>query len=217
MQQAEWLGARELTCAASKGELGTRVRADDTESALPACLDRLWLLALAFGDLSSVLWAALQQAMARGEMSAPLPRAPFEYMSGLAKYQKDHGNRLSVFTWTLPAVNHAAAAQPQCSWRSSAPVCISKPSMPVFGLHQSSLTGKEHCALVMVLQALHSFRASKTLGRHDASLQTWALRSKVTRDDSEACVKPGFTSPEMFSLTLLKGLIPKLLPGCGAP
>lgn len=58
------------------------MRADDTESALPACLDRLWLVALAFEDLSSVLWAALQQPMARGEIPAPLPRAPFEYMSG---------------------------------------------------------------------------------------------------------------------------------------
>ena len=34
--------------------------------------------------------------------------------------------------------------------------------------------------MVMVLQALHRFTASKTLGRHDASLQTWALRSEVT-------------------------------------
>ena len=124
----------ELTCAASKGELGTRVRADDTESVLPACLDRLWVVALAFEDFSSVLWAALQQAMARGEKTATLPKAPFKDMSGSAKHQRDHGNRLSVFTWTLRTAIHAAAAQPQCSWRSSAPVCISKPSMPVFGL-----------------------------------------------------------------------------------
>ena len=76
MQQVRWLGAGELTCAASKGELGTRVRADDTESVLPACLGRLWLVALAFEDFSSVLWAALQQAIVRVEKSAPVPRAP---------------------------------------------------------------------------------------------------------------------------------------------
>ena len=78
MQQAGWLGARELTCAASKGELGTRVRADVTESALSACLGRLWLVALAFEDFSSVLWAALQQAIARDAESTLLPRAPLK-------------------------------------------------------------------------------------------------------------------------------------------